>query len=496
MPAITRLDEVEVHSLDAADGPLIARLTFRVGAVDETVSTLGLSHLVEHVALDGVDGLEPDVNGESRMTYTAFQVKGTPEVVVRRLGQICSRIADLAIGRLPVTEVDRSRRVLLAERGGPMGDQIAAEHLHVRLGATGFGLGAVPARFTARFSAEEASAWAGEHFTAGNAVLALSGPVPEGLRLPLPAGARRTPPDTPALDHSLPGEYLSGAEEPSLSFVAPDILEAPAATAVLLGTLRSRVFRRLRQETGIVYDIAPDVAVVGRRGVVVVAVRCSDRDAVAAMEGVLSILRDLRDGGVTDAEREQAALEFAEARAETTPFDALCRDADDALLGWPPLTQVGEQDIRAVRDEDLAALLAQLERTLLVGFGPGSRTEEEVLAGDTRMLPRAERPDGPAIEGEQFRPGLMVRMGGLRLRCTVGERGLGLDLPDGRVGVLWEEVVAWSATTDEDGIDVVSIETLDGGGGDIPVGLMKHGDRLRSLLLANLPERLRLPDDV
>ena len=335
------VDGVEVHHLDA-EGPLTADLLFRVGAADETVSTLGLSHLLEHLALDGVEGLEPDVDGESAMTYTVLRVRGTPERVADRLERICARLSALAVGGVSDAELAHARRVLEAEGGGPMADgPHAAEHLHHRLGAAGFGLGVVPARFLARITPAEVADWAGTRFTAGNAMLVLSGPAPETLRLALPPGARRPLPETPFLERRYPAEYLSGGEEPSVSFVLDDVHDtSPAALVLLLSVLRARVFRTLRQEQGIVDDVTVDTAVLGRHGLLAVVVRCAEKDAVPAVQGVLEILRGLRDGGAHDDERQRAAQEYEADEAGAAAVDMHLHDHQSRFLGHPSMEGV------------------------------------------------------------------------------------------------------------------------------------------------------------
>lgn len=124
MSRVLHIDGVEVHHHEA-DGPVTAVLIFRVGAADEQVSTLGISPLVVHLALDGVDGLESDVGGEARMTYTGVSVEGAPARVVSRLAAICERISEIAAGGLSAGELRRTCRILQAQGGSAMGGQPA-----------------------------------------------------------------------------------------------------------------------------------------------------------------------------------------------------------------------------------------------------------------------------------------------------------------------------------------------------------------------------------
>lgn len=496
MSRVLHIDGVEVHHHED-DGPVTAVLIFRVGAADEQVSTLGISPLVVHLALDGVDGLESDVGGEARMTYTGVSVEGAPARVVSRLAAICERISEIAAGGLSAGELRRTCRILQAQGGSAMGDSPhIAEHLNLRLGAQGFGLGAVPARFFAKLTPEEVVEWSADWFTADNAVLALHGPMPEDLRLPLPRGSRRPESETAFLGQSLPAEFLSGGEEPSLSFVVEGVRTTSSAAMVLFySALRARAYRTLRQERGTVYDLTVDVTPVGAATVVAVIVGCAEKEAVASMEGVLEILRGLRDGGVTEEERRRAAEDFARSGEELTPQDRHVRAVLDAFLGTPGDSELEAEAVQNVPDADIARLLAGLEASLLVGLPPAGRTMEQLEGLDTLMLPRPETEDGPRVDGEQFRPHVRARLGGFRLRCTVGESGMGLDFPDGQVSFPWEDVVAWGLAEDDFGIQVLTVETRQGSGGEIPVTLFKQGDRMVELVRRHLPERLRLPDE-
>lgn len=496
MSRVLRIDGVEVHHLDA-DGPVTAVLAFGVGVADEQVSTLGISHVIEHLALDGAEGLESDVAGETRMSYTSMSVQGTPERVVSRLAAICERIADISAGGVHAGELRRTCRILQVEGGTAMGDSAhLAEHLNVRLGAQGWGLGAVTAQFLAKVTPQEVAEWAADRFTADNAVLALHGPMPEGLRLPLPRGPRCTPAGLDFLAQTYPAEYLSGGEEPSLSFV----IEAPDATSIaavvlLSSALRARAYRILRQERGVVYDLEVEVVEAGGVAVLAVIVRCAEKEAADSMKGVLEILRSLRDRGATDEERRRAASDFERAEAEMPSVDRHVRDVMNSFLGTSVDVTLDADAVQGVTDAHLARLLSGLDRSLLVGFPAVGRSIEQVEGLETIMLPRPELVDGPRVDGEQFRPTLGARLGGYRLRCTVGDTGMGLDFPDGQASFLWEDVVAWGLNQDERGVQVLSVDTRQGTGGEIPVSLFRQGDRMLDLLRRHLPERLKLPDE-
>jgi hypothetical protein len=109
--------------------PYVGALVFRVGLADETLATLGLSHLVEHLALHAGGRRRFDANGFVDETRTVFWAAGTRE-------EVCGFLADVAagIGSLPLERLDTERRVLLTEAqaraANPLGSCSAAGSAH------------------------------------------------------------------------------------------------------------------------------------------------------------------------------------------------------------------------------------------------------------------------------------------------------------------------------------------------------------------------------
>ena len=79
--------ETEVNGVQtvwtAYDGPLRAVLMFSSGQASETSPTSGYSHLVQHLALAGLDAPAHHHNGYVDQTATVFHTEGDADHVVR-----------------------------------------------------------------------------------------------------------------------------------------------------------------------------------------------------------------------------------------------------------------------------------------------------------------------------------------------------------------------------------------------------------------------------
>jgi hypothetical protein len=171
---------------DDLPGPFQGALVVGCGAHDEEVDQIGLTALVVEQVLDAVDGDE-DGNATDSMA-SVITASGSPGDVAAFFADCCAALADL-----PVED-------LAALPGSSAGyrDPWASLLAH-RFGRSGPGLIRWPAVRSGEFTADQVRAHAARHFTADNTVLALSGPPPDGLRLPLlpgPSVRRADPPET------------------------------------------------------------------------------------------------------------------------------------------------------------------------------------------------------------------------------------------------------------------------------------------------------------
>jgi hypothetical protein len=197
--AETVVDGVTVTFDDDGDPDEIAAgLTFAIPPGAETADTAGLTHLVWELALASLGLIrQPDygsfAGGDVEVdvmvdgTSVEFYPDGSPDEVVAFLGRLCTALSQppthllgvVASGLDPADAVDLDEgcRALLALRYGRSGP-----------GATYW----LSPEIYRAYTADEVCAHAQQVFTAATAVLDLDGPLPPGLRLPLPPGSEST----------------------------------------------------------------------------------------------------------------------------------------------------------------------------------------------------------------------------------------------------------------------------------------------------------------
>lgn len=496
-PTITEIDGVEVR-WQPLPGRLRADLIFRVGVVDEAFHTLGSAHLVEHLAFADTEDLDPDVNGSAGVLTTTFQVEGSSEKVAHQLSSLCRAISDLADGSLPDTRINHEKKILAAEGDvSALSAPAVAEALTVRYGLQGPGLAGIPASFIEKLSEDEVRAFAREHFTRGNAMLILTGEPPAGLELPLPDGGRQPIPEFGPQPLDIPGEYTTGGEDLVFSFLVPGIAAGvEPVSRLVLTALRRQTFRQLRRDAGVVYDIEAGLALQPQGGVSVILVRTAQSSLRKAAEGILGILRELRDHGVTDADREAAYQEVLDQLDDPQhAAEELIEAAEAAFLHAPrpPLEDMGAA-VRAVTDEDVRAWLAHLDSSLAVGV-PSDEHAEEPEPGTPGLVAKVMGPvPGPDITGTVYPVKMLARLAGAPkgLKLVVGEDGVLMTDGDFKRSLAWEQVAAVEHdVSDPDDVQTTVIG-LSGEVIEVPTVALKGGERAVEQICQHVPERRQI----
>ena len=175
------LDGVRLLTGDGDDELLDAGIVFGVGHCDETLATSGFSHLVEHLALRGLEG--DGVNGSVRGAVTEFHIRGTRAQIGEFFEQLGPRLA-----APPIEDLNVERRVLLAEsdyRARERPDSL--DMLPIQFGWRGLGLESLFETGLRSVTPEALTGWARRWFTRSNAICWSTADL-SAMRLNLPDG--------------------------------------------------------------------------------------------------------------------------------------------------------------------------------------------------------------------------------------------------------------------------------------------------------------------
>ncbi|TDD60299.1 hypothetical protein E1263_11820 [Kribbella antibiotica] len=471
----TEVDGVPVYWLPGP-GALRANLWFRAGMADEPLPTHGWLHLLEHLALHGRDSIRTPVNGHVSLLHTAFDVEGEPDDVVAHLRDLCRWLSD------PVfSDLDHERRVLRAESSRRGGNPVGS-HLLWRYGARGAGLAEYDEFGLHTAEPDGLRELAARAFAQGNAVLALSGPPPAGLELPLRPGPRMIPARSVQCDQPLPGGFAGRPTAIALSGTAGRSSEAGA----MLRAFERGLQGGLRHGSGVGYSAWSSYELVDAdRAMLTVGMDVIPEALRSAVSESIAVLRRLRDRGPDPVELrddlDARIRQFGTQPAhQWLPFMA----ARDALLGTPVTSSVEElaAETDAVTAAQVREVALSVWRDLLVSVDPEG-------AGDPQLTWLGSPLDVvKPSDGRRFRPIHPESKGAL----TVGAAGVYREAADGRTSAAYDEVVGMLRYPDggrqlirPDGYQVLVEPTL-----------WHHGVQAVALLDAGVPPALhiRLPE--
>jgi predicted Zn-dependent peptidase len=389
-------------------GRLTASLIFGVGIAHETFLETGITHLVEHLAMRPLRTSRYENNATTEMLHTSFDVSSSPETVVDHLHRICRSLSALDTGPLEL-----ERGVLVAEERGSEGPGVTAWlPASIWFGNQAYGLAGNIQVATVRASAEDVRAWCARWFHRGNAALVLSGPPPEGLRLPLPGGPRRHPPAVQPFALTTPAHTTV----PN-GVIGCALVDWTAEMACAAGTLMSRLTDRLRHLEGLVYDIGFDHQLIdGRRAVLGFGTDVPDKHARRVLDAIRGELAALGESGPTAEElaadrdslvEQLTEREFAEYRA----FD----EAMSELTGWASAAAHQKQVLAGVEAGAVAAAARELAANLVL-CAPQGRSP-----ADLRELPGS--PLAP-VPGRELKRALVGSTAPRGFRLVFGDEGL------------------------------------------------------------------------
>ncbi len=396
-PEITRreIDGVPVFSAPV-DGPLRAALLFRVGKMDETLASNGITHLIEHLALTRVGQQPYEYNGLVEGLFTVFAMSGSPAEVVDFFQRLTASLASLPIDRLA-----QESRVLNTEQASRKAGPIDSL-LSLRFGPTGWGLGTYPEYALQNDDPSRIERWRAEMFTRENAAFTISGEVPDGLRLELPRGSRRAVPQIEPASFRLPA-WMS---MPSAGVGLSMLVERSTQLTAILHIAQKRAQARLRYQEGVSYQVAVSYLRLnaGTAHVTLWADALPD-NAPQVRDGLLAVVEELIANGPTD---EEMRMEL----------DLIQKTIDDPGRTMARLQGEVAQELLGAANPTLDEVLVELGQSSPAELGRG--LEEAIQTGllivpegltvsgrfqpipqwsEQRLAGRTVRLRGPAIAG-------------------------------------------------------------------------------------------------
>lgn len=403
----TEVDGVPVFWHDQP-GELTANLVFGVGLAHENFLQSGLTHITRHLAMWPLPPARHDSNTAVEMLHTTFDVTADPQVVVEHLRRVCA-----SLGALDTSRLDVERAVLSAEERAGDGPGVASWLPgSIWFGNRSYGLAANIRVATVRASADEVRAWCARWFHRRNAALVLSGPPPQGLRLPLPDGPPARPPAVPPFNLITPARTTV----PN-GVLACALVDWTAAMACATGTLVTRLTDRLRRKEGMVHDFAfRHQPISATRALLGFGTDVPDSRAGRVLEAIREELAELGESGPTaeelTADRDQLAAQLAGRRfAEYRAFD----EALSALTGWASSAEHQRQVLAGLEAEAVAAAAKDLAKRLVL-CGPAGQTPDD--------LPSLPGSALPPVHGRELKRAMIGSTAPREFRLTVNDEGL------------------------------------------------------------------------
>ena len=362
----TDIDGVPVFWTESSM-PFVAYLLIRMGRVDETLLTSGLSHLLEHVVLS-TEWPDGEFNATVTPLLTQFWFGGEQASATARLTQTLAAISEPPLPRIP-----REREILRTEEYG-RGRSEFGTHSALRFGPLGIGLSDFPEHGLQRATYDVVRDWFGRFGVKGNVAVAMTRPPVEGLRLDLPDGPlvqAPTPKPLPFLTYP-----LSFARGPDGSAGMSMLVRRTHATVVALEILTHRLRQWLRHRAGVTYHVGstydaltPDLAQL------VVWADCLPESAELARNAIVAAADELATAGPTESRAGTGESRRPCRRVESPEgvYENLYYAAAQHLDGEPDATleQVVEAR-RALTPSLVAAELAYGFESLIVSAPRGT----------------------------------------------------------------------------------------------------------------------------
>jgi len=456
-----------------APSPMRAGLLFRTGVADETLATVGVTHLIEHIALSSIDDPMRRNNGFVSPQTTGFLTIGTADEVCAFINQICRNLSDLSGDRLEV-----EKQVLEAESSSRSFDP-RRDLLCERFGARGFGLLDMQELGLRGATIDSLHEWSRRVFTKGNAVLWMSGEPPTGLKLDLPDGERQP---IPALDTVLVDFPCWTAEKSDRGIVSASLIPRNSAATVLCHITDKRLNAGLREEHAVSYNpfvsYEPLDAEVAHFCMLAESDPSRRRELAEAFEVVVEGLAQIDEEEIESAKAE--ILEHMVGTLAPQPGDEALMDVQGAANDWIHGRDNGTlrqqaAELRDVTLGDVQESVRHLQESMVVAL-PSAAIVRPWVGRQTR---NAEK---PLVEGAEI---MCVDAPIQRERLRYGSAGVSIRTSlQSHTTVLFNELQA--ALRHDDG--ALFLVSADGTSIALEPALWRQGDEVLREISRHIPD--------
>ncbi|MFC7489204.1 MULTISPECIES: M16 family metallopeptidase [unclassified Knoellia] len=446
--------------------PFSATLMFFAGDRHETFRSRGVAHLVEHLVMSTLPRDHLDKNASVDVDTMRFYATGPRDEVVAFLHGVCR-----ALTSLPLDRLERELKVLAAEDGRSCEPHLGWA-MFVRSGPVGPGLLGELQREGRAPTATHVTEFARTFCVASNAVLVLSGPVPDELRLNLPSGTRASdiswrpsPFETPAL-------MAGGTPVVALSYLSPRATESQLVDLVLL----RRIEEKVRHDLGLAYEVSMDGCFVDtEQGLVSLATDGAEEDSDEIVHALWAELTDLAAHGPTQEELAHEKAGFAAYLEDPRTVMSVLEGA--ALrywrLGAAPSREELRERFEAVTVEQVRDWARAARGSAVIGVPELPKDPLPDVVDRTEW----EFPSREPIAGQVHKRRLTAIVPPRDLAVHAGHEGITVTAAGTTIGGEWADVVGVGRT---DGFRFLHF--ADGASGPLWAKHVRDGDRLLALI--------------
>ena len=476
-------------------------LIFGVGVQDELARTSGVSHLLEHLVMSQVGEVTINHNASTDGETLSFYAQGPAAHVADFLNRVGASILGLASVTVEAINAETSH---IAAELGDGNERTGSGPLLERFGAATLGL--IDLGFPAHRSLarEDALEWAATWLHAGNAVIALSGPVPDGLDIHLPPAhetpVRATPAALPYRRHG----WIVGGRLPLATTI--EISHPDRNVKYVTGAVIGRaLLEGLRMERHLVYSVdgagfplGPDSSSI------TLVLDPQPADIFASAEAVLEVIRGLASEGPSQRLMDRIVEEERNLEEDS---DALYANLIGAAGRWvragvQPLG-LDHAPIAGVDATEVKQTIAAALDTILVSLGDFDTDLTPEQVSERLALPWARDPKGHyesmsstqmfkalmKSDSDTFEPKMFSKLRGQQIMVDP-DRVAWASSDYGLVECRWDDIVL-AGHCRECGMWDLTDHT--GGGFVVKPGLWRSGEKLVARFEAKLPPAVRYP---